>query len=81
MAQVYSRFKQCDCNYSVDLVCCVSDTKACHRAEQCPTRPIWEETSKRIKDYLDTVTIADLCKDARKKGVAKESSHPFDYSI
>jgi len=65
----------------LDLVCCVSDTEACHSSEQCPTRPIWEETSKRIKDYLDTVTIADLCADACKKGIKQDLNHPFDYSI
>ena len=65
----------------IDLVCCVSDTKSCGRVEQCPTRPIWLETSRRIKDYLDSVTIADLCKDAEKKGVIKDSNHPFDYHI
>ena len=65
----------------LDLVCCVSDTKACKKTKQCVTRPIWEETSKRIKDYLDTVTIADLCVDARKKGLEKDLMHSFDYNI
>ena len=65
----------------LDLVCCVSDTKTCERAEQCPTKPVWEETSRRIKDYLDSVTIADLCEDACKKGVKQDLNHPFDYNI
>lgn len=64
-----------------DLVCCVSDTKTCNRAGQCPTRPVWEETSRRVQEYLDTVTIADLCEDAKNKGVEKDTSHPFDYTI
>ena len=66
---------------SLDLVCCVSDTKTCERAEQCPTRPVWEETSRRIKEYLDTVTIADLCEDACRKGIKQDLNHPFDYNI
>jgi Rrf2 family protein len=65
----------------LDLVCCVSDDRTCHRADQCPTRPIWEETSRRIKEYLNRVTIADLCEDAKKKGVEKDMNHPFDYQI
>lgn len=65
----------------LDLVCCVSDTKTCQKAEQCPTRPIWEETSRRVKEYLDTVTIADLCEDASRKGVKQDLHHPFDYNI
>ena len=70
---------------SLDLVCCVSaepgEPQACLRAEQCVTRPVWQEVSRRIKDYLDTVTIADLCEDAKKKGVKKDSNHPFDFNI
>ncbi len=65
----------------LDLVCCVSDAEACDRADQCVTRPIWQEASRKIKTYFNTVTIADLCEDARKKGVTKESSHPFEYNI
>jgi Rrf2 family protein len=68
-------------NESLDLVCCVSDTKACDRAEQCVTRPIWKKASKIIEDYFNTVTIADLCEDAENKGVKRESSHLFDYNI
>ena len=65
----------------LDLVCCVSDTKTCTRAEQCSTRSVWEETSRRVQEYLDTFTIADLCEDAQKKGVEKDTSHSFDYNI
>ncbi len=65
----------------LDLVCCVSDTGTCQRTEQCPTRPVWEETSRRVQEYLDSVTIADLCEDACKKGVKQELNHPFDYNI
>lgn len=65
----------------LDLVCCVNDAKTCERAEQCPTRPIWQETSRRIKEYLDSVTIADLCEDACKKGIKQDLHHPFDYNI
>lgn len=65
----------------LDLVCCVSDSRTCNRAEQCPTKPVWEETSRRVQEYLNSVTIADLCEDACKKGVKQELNHPFDYNI
>jgi Rrf2 family protein len=67
----------------LDLVFCVSaeNGKACHRAKQCVTRPVWEKAGRLIKDYFNSITIADLCEDARSKDVKKESSHPFDYSI
>jgi Rrf2 family iron-sulfur cluster assembly transcriptional regulator len=65
------------------LVFCVSaeNGKDCHRTEQCITRPVWEEAGRLIKDYFDSVTITDLCENARLKDVKKESNHPFDYSI
>ena len=65
----------------LDLVCCVSDEKSCGRAKQCPTRFVWKETSRRVQEYLDTVTIADLCEDACQKGLKQELNHPFDYNI
>ena len=69
----------------LDLVFCVSaeaeNGKDCHRAEQCVTRPVWEEAGRLIKDYFNSITITDLCENARSKDVKKESRHPFDYSI
>jgi Rrf2 family protein len=69
----------------LDLVFCVSaeaeNGKTCHRAEQCVTRPVWEEAGRLIKEYFNSITITDLCEDARSKDVKKESRHPFDYSI
>ena len=68
-------------NEPLDLVCCVRDMKSCGRTKQCPTKTVWEETSRRVREYLDTVTIADLCEDACRKGVKQELNHPFDYNI
>ena len=69
----------------LDLVYCGSDNSSngsgCHRAEQCVTRPVWQEASNRIKGYFDSVTIGDLCESAKKKGIKKELNHPFDYNI
>ena len=69
----------------LDLVYCVApeaeNGNSCHRAEQCVTRSVWREAGRKIKNYFDSVTIADLCEDASKKNVRKESNHRFDYSI
>ena len=32
----------------------------CSRAKECRTLPVWEELDRRINDYLDSVTLADL---------------------
>jgi len=69
----------------LDLVFCISaeteNGKDCHRVEQCITKPVWEEAGRLIKDYFDSITITDLCENARSMNVKKESSYPFDYSI
>ena len=67
----------------LDLVFCVSaeNGQDCHRTQQCVTKPVWEEAGRLIKDYFDSITITDLCENARLKEVKKESKHPFDYSI
>jgi DNA-binding IscR family transcriptional regulator len=66
---------------ALDLIDCVVDEKSAVRVEQCSARPGWEKANREIKEYLYSVTIADMCKDAEKKGVKKDSNHPFDYNI
>jgi uncharacterized protein len=33
----------------------------CHRAEACVVKSVWDEVGRRLKEYLGSVTIADLC--------------------
>ncbi len=42
------------------VACLEDEENACGRAASCPTLPIWEELHKRINDYVDSVTLADL---------------------
>jgi Rrf2 family protein len=68
-----------------DLVSCVCDSaangKPCARESQCVTRSVWQKAARQITDYFNSVTLADLCEDARKKNIKKETKHPFEYSI
>jgi Rrf2 family protein len=42
--------------------CCLPEKAlACERREGCPTRPLWMELSRIMTDYLDSVTLKDLC--------------------
>jgi len=56
-----------------DLVACVCDSadkaKPCVREDQCVTRSVWREAARQITEYFNSVTIADLCEDARRKNV------------
>lgn len=36
--------------------------KACDRLDQCIVRETWDEGSRRLMAYLDSITIKDLCK-------------------
>lgn len=41
----------------------------CHRAPTCVARQVWEEASRRLNDYLESVTIEQLCSDADRMGL------------
>lgn len=45
---------------SLSPVACV-DGENCPRESQCKTFSVWKGLSKVINEYLDSITIADLC--------------------
>lgn len=47
---------------------CVSeeDPECCNKADHCVTRTIWEKVRDSIADVLDSITLADMVKDAEK---------------
>jgi Rrf2 family transcriptional regulator, iron-sulfur cluster assembly transcription factor len=69
----------------VTLVDCLKDSdkrsKGCEQDESCITQGVWREAGKRLNDYLASVTLQDLCDDARKRGIEKELDHRFMYFI
>ncbi len=44
------------------VACLECGAEACKRTADCRTLPMWSELNRRINDYLDSVTIADLMK-------------------
>ncbi len=42
------------------VACLECDAVPCQRASECPTLPVWQELDRRIQEYLDSVTLADL---------------------
>ena len=40
--------------------CLSQETMQCPRAGECRTLPMWRELHRRINEYLDSVTLADL---------------------
>ena len=49
---------------------CVTTKKstkaACGRSEVCVTKDVWERLARSIEDCLDSVTLEDLCRKARR---------------
>lgn len=43
--------------------------------------PIWEETRSLVLDKLDQITMEDLCRQAREKGVQPASKDTPDFTI
>ncbi|MBR6400641.1 MAG: RrF2 family transcriptional regulator [Firmicutes bacterium] len=43
------------------VACLDCAVNSCERKESCKTLPMWTELDKRINDYLQSVTLADLC--------------------
>jgi len=49
------------------LVDCVDNPKECPRVGICPTRDIWSVLGEKIRETLNSVTLADLVKTRREK--------------
>jgi Rrf2 family transcriptional regulator, cysteine metabolism repressor len=49
-------------------VLCLADDKRgpCPRIEGCPTTGLWKQLGVKIENFLDSVTIKELCEEAEK---------------
>ena len=44
------------------VACLECNAQKCERTSDCRTLPMWSELNRRVNEYLDSVTIADLMK-------------------
>lgn len=44
------------------VACLECNADKCRRTAECRTLPMWMELNRRVNNYLDSVTIADLMK-------------------
>ena len=44
------------------VACLDCNAEKCKRTAECRTLPMWMELNRRVNEYLDSVTIADLMK-------------------
>ena len=54
---------------------------ACDFDSHCVTQEVWQKASKCLTDYLDSVTLEDLCSRAKALGLKQELDHRFMYFI
>ncbi|MEZ4600548.1 MAG: RrF2 family transcriptional regulator [Syntrophotaleaceae bacterium] len=45
---------------------CMDEQGRCNCGEQCVTHAIWEGLAQRVRNFLSSITLADLAKDAGK---------------
>ncbi|PLX80134.1 MAG: Rrf2 family transcriptional regulator [Desulfuromonas sp.] len=57
------------------------DEAGCSFGSRCVTQVVWQEAGKRLNEYLSSVTLDDLCKEAKERGLEKELDHRFMYFI
>ena len=55
--------------------------KVCDFNSRCVTQNIWLEASRQLNVYFDSVTLKDLCDEAKELGLEKELDHRFMYFI
>ena len=53
----------------------------CERSGECVTQIVWNEAGKRLGDYLDSVTVKDLCNLANEMGIKRDLDKRFVYHI
>ena len=60
------------------VTCLEFPENICPNAENCQTLPMWRELDRRIDEYLESVTIADLVKQtvSAKGGACMDSRNP-----
>ncbi len=71
---------------SIEPVFCASDRppkgrKKCRRESKCVAQVVWKEAGKRLFDYLNSVSLAQMCKMAQEMGIEKQLDHRFMYFI
>lgn len=58
---------------SLAPVACVEGDKGCSRIDKCVTFKLWKGLGDRIKEFLNSITVQDLCNDAGKLFSSQES--------
>lgn len=55
--------------------------KACKMIDRCVTKTVWKRLKDTIDDMLNSVSLKDLCNDAKRMGIDKAVEHKFMFHI
>ena len=65
----------------VPVACLNEEKRNCKVFPVCVTWHVWKETQKLLVDYLDSVSIADLCVLAHERRLPREFDYKLTYQI
>ncbi len=69
----------------MSLVDCTRDEsrkkEKCDFDGACVTQTVWAEANRRLHEYFASITLRNLCDQAREMGIEKELDHRFMYYI
>lgn len=55
--------------------------KKCKMIDKCVAKAVWEKLRHAVDSALDSVTLKDLCDDAKKLGIGKVVEHKYMFNI
>ena len=55
--------------------------KSCKMIDRCVTKAVWKRLKDTIDELLDSVTLKDLCNDAKRMGIDKAVGHKYMFHI
>jgi Rrf2 family transcriptional regulator, iron-sulfur cluster assembly transcription factor len=61
---------------------CTSKKKGeCHFDGSCVTQTVWEESTKQLNEFFESITLKTLCERGESLGIKREQDHRFMYFI
>ena len=58
-----------------------SSSRSCKMIDRCVTKSVWKRLKDTMDNFLDGVTLKDLCNDAKKMGIDRAIEHKYTFHI
>ncbi|MBL7071835.1 MAG: Rrf2 family transcriptional regulator [Candidatus Omnitrophica bacterium] len=58
-----------------------NNKKNCKMIDKCVTKTVWKKLKNAVDETLDSVSLKDLCSDAKKMGIDKTVEHKYMFHI